>query len=244
MREWAVVTGAGSGIGRAVAVELAAQGFQVAGVGRRADALAATEAMLDGEGHASVSADLTVVDDVERGAGEIADLADAGVAALVHCAGGLAPGDGSGLTGLRDSLRASIDANLTSTVLLTEALRDQLTDHRARVIATSSIAAVRGGGPTYGPAKAALHAWAFAMAGELGPRGITVNVIAPGYVSDTEFFGDAMTSERHDRLVAQTMIGRSGRPDDIAWLVGALVSPRAGYLTGQVINANGGAAVR
>ena len=78
------------------------------------------------------------------------------------------------------------------------------------------------------------------MAAQLGPEGITVNVVAPGYIADTEFFGDTMTEARRQRLIGQTLVGRAGEPDDIAGAVRFLASPEAAYITGQIIQVNGG----
>ncbi len=108
------------------------------------------------------------------------------------------------------------------------------------MISIGSIAAVKGSG-SYGAAKAALATWNLSVAGDLGGRGITANVIAPGYIASTEFFGDRMTSERRDRLVAATMNHRVGQPDDIAETAHFLAGSGARHLTGQVIHVNGGA---
>jgi NAD(P)-dependent dehydrogenase (short-subunit alcohol dehydrogenase family) len=65
----------------------------------------------------------------------------------------------------------------------------------------------------------------------------------PGYTTGTEFFGDSMSPERHERLVGQTLVGRPGEPDDVAAAVSYLASPAAGYVTGQILQVNGGAAL-
>ena len=77
----------------------------------------------------------------------------------------------------------------------------------------------------------------------LGPEGVTVNVVAPGYVADTEFFGERMSPEFHESRVRQTLVGRGGVPDDIAATVTYLASSEAGYVTGQIIHVNGGSAL-
>jgi 3-oxoacyl-[acyl-carrier protein] reductase len=108
------------------------------------------------------------------------------------------------------------------------------------VILLSSVAAQRGRAGPYSAAKAALHGWAYDLARELGPHGATVNVIAPGYIAGTEFFGGRLTEEGHAARVAETLVGRAGRPDDIAAAVRYLAGPDSGYVTGQILSVNGG----
>ena len=127
-------------------------------------------------------------------------------------------------------------------VVLTEALKDRLADPGGRVLFLSSIAAFRGSGSgAYAASKAALHPYAHDLARQLGPRGITVNVVAPGYVEDTGFFGDAMSEERRARLIAETSNGRAGTPGDVAATLHFLASHAAGHITSQIIQVNGGA---
>lgn len=243
MNEVAVVSGAGSGIGRAVAQRLAKSGYRVALLGRRVSALEQTMGGLHGAGHAVCAGDLTDPAAVHDVAAQIIGEFNQ-VDAIVHCAGGVNARQDEDLSGLRNTMIASFDANVVSTAMLTEALTPALTDERGRVVAVSSIAALRGGGAAYGTAKAALHGWAFAAAAALGTRRITVNVVAPGYVTETEFFGAAMTQERHDRLVTETMVGRPAEPDDIAATIEHLISRDARHVTAQVIQVNGGALPR
>src|SRR5690348_11935532 len=135
--------------------------------------------------------------------------------------------------------RANLDANLMSAVLVTAALRSRFAAD-ARIVSLSSIAARRGAG-SYGAAKAAVEAWSADVARELGPRGITANVVSPGLTLGSEFFQGTLTEERKQRLIAETRTGRPGTTEDVAAVVTFLASPSAGHLTGQVIHVNGGA---
>ncbi|WP_156742239.1 SDR family NAD(P)-dependent oxidoreductase [Occultella aeris] len=242
--EIAVITGAGSGIGAATAARLAGDGYTVALCGRRPDRLERTRAGLPGKGHSVHPGDLTDVAQVRRAAAEITERHD-GVDVLVHAAGGLVDAepvvDGDGLGAVAADLSSSFAANVLSTALLTHALGPALRGRRGRVVAVGSIAGQRGGGLGYASAKAALHGWAYDRARALGSRGITVNVVAPGYTSGTEFFGDAMTDARHARLIGETLTKRAGEPGDIAATIAFLASADAGHLTAQVIGVNGGA---
>ena len=113
----------------------------------------------------------------------------------------------------------------------------------SRVVNLSSIAALRPGGGAYGASKAALIGWTYSLAAELGPEGMTANIVASGHVTDTEFFGDTLTAERRSRLVAETMTGLPSTPVDVAAAVFYLASTEAAQITGQVLQVNGGALV-
>ena len=233
-----IVSGAGTGIGKATAAAFARRGDRVLILGRRADVLGRAAGEINAELGDRVrweSIDLTDAEAVQRL--ELPETVDV----LVNNAGGVYRGDDESLSGLAMSLQADIDTNVLTAQLLTAAVAPRLRRPGGRVVNVSSIAALRGGGDTYGAAKAAVIGWSYSLAAELGPDGITVNVVAPGYVADTEFFGDTMTDERRRRLVDATLLGRPGTPDDVAGAIAFLASDEAGYITGQVLQVNGGA---
>ncbi|GIJ47109.1 short-chain dehydrogenase [Virgisporangium aliadipatigenens] len=236
MTRTVVVSGGGTGIGRAVAETFAADGDKVVITGRRADVLERAVAEIKGDVSA-VPADLTVPDDVRR----VAESVDA-VDVIVNNAGaGSSFGPRETLEEHAAAWRRELDLNVLTAVLLTEALLPKLTRPGGRIIGMSSIAALRGGGGAYSAAKAALHGWCLALAGDLGPEGITVNVVAPGFIAETEFFGGRMSPEGYASRVRSTVVGRAGAPEDVAAMVRYLASPEAGFVTGQVLQINGGA---
>jgi 3-oxoacyl-[acyl-carrier protein] reductase len=239
MRE-VVVTGGGTGIGRAVAQAFAMAGDSVVITGRRSDVLAATAARL-GPAVRSVAFDATDPDRVEAAL----DRLPAHLDVLVNNAGGntdIGSAGPTGLVGIAAAWRANLDANLVSAVLVTSALRRRLRPGGA-VISISSIAAHRGGSGSYGASKAALEAWNLTLAAELGVDQITSNVIAPGYVEGTDFFRGGMTDQRRAALIEQTATGRAGTPEDVSGAVLFLASPGARHITGQTLHVNGGALI-
>ena len=236
MSRLAVVTGGGTGIGRATAGMLAGEGYDVIVVGRRPDVLADAVKWI-GPQATAVTADCA---DPEQIPAVVEAVGGRAVDVLVNNAGAYVSGDESTLAALKDRWRATFDSNVITAVLMTEALRPFLRRPGGRIILTSSIAAQRGGGGPYSASKAALHGWVFDLATQLGPEGVTANVIAPGYVTDSEFFTGRMTEEGHRSRVDATLVKRPGRPDDIAETVRWLAGPGGTFVTGQIINVNGG----
>jgi len=243
-----IISGGGTGIGRAVAGRFVDDSDQVVLIGRRAEVLERAAAELaTGTGptpHVHV-ADLTDPAATEALASDVVDrFGQADV--LVAAAGGNAifdapDGGADGLAGTAWSWTENFRLNTLTAVLLTEALRPHLADG-GRVVLISSIAAYRGSGSgSYAASKAALHPYAYDLAASLGERGITVNVVAPGYIADTEFFRGRLSDERERTLIAQTATGRPGTPADVAATVHWLASPAAGHVTAQIIQVNGGA---
>jgi 3-oxoacyl-[acyl-carrier protein] reductase len=247
-----LITGASGGIGRAIAARFVADGDTVVITGRNADRLQRTAAELGAHGVVCDAADPAQVAALRAGLGDTLDV-------LVNNAGGntnfddqaedetqWAADEGNGSDGCRARLerlvaswRANLDANLVSAVLTTEVVADRLASGGS-VISIGTIGAERGGG-SYGAAKAALAAWNAYLSAEIGPRGVTANVISPGYIADTNFFRDRLTRERRDNLIAATHDKRPGRPGDIAETAYFLASPGARHITGQTIHVNGGA---
>ncbi|WP_018811015.1 SDR family NAD(P)-dependent oxidoreductase [Salinispora pacifica] len=244
MARLAVVSGGGTGIGRAVAAELAADGADVVILGRRPEPLRAAAAQINADVGAHrvrpVLADLTQVEQVRAAA---ADITDGGaiVDVLVNNAGGnVAPAPPQDLTEVGEHWRANIDANVLPAALLTHALLPALRRPGGRIVTVTSIAAFRGPA-TYGGAKAALHPWSLELANLLAAEGVTVNVVAPGYIPDTEFYGDRMSPGFHASRVQQSPMRRGGEVREVAAAVGFLASESAGFVTGQILQVNGGA---
>lgn len=232
-----VISGGGTGIGLAAAQRFVRDGDNVVILGRRPEVLAAAAERLGAAWHV---ADLSRPDQVEAVAAAIVSDGTP-VDVLVNNAGGFTSlGPRKDLADHAAAWRRDFDANVLTAVLLTTALTPHLRRPGGRVVTISSIAALRGAG-AYGAAKAALHAWNAELAAELGPDGITANIVAPGYVAQTEFFGDRMTPAGHEERVGQTLVGRAGEPADISSAVAYLAAPEAGYVTGQILQVNGGA---
>ncbi|MFI0820052.1 SDR family NAD(P)-dependent oxidoreductase [Streptomyces sp. NPDC021098] len=230
-----LVTGGGTGIGRAIARHFADQNETVIVTGRRSGPL---DALAAETGVRPLVCDHTDPEALLRLVAELPERVDV----LVNNAGGNIVFDADGKSDLASyarDFRANLNANLVSAALTTKALDDRLAPGGA-VIHLGSIAADQGA-DSYGASKAGLATWNLSLADELGPRDITANVVSPGYITDTEFFRDQLSDERRTTLIANTATGRPGTPADIAGAVAFLASPAARHITGQVLNINGGA---
>lgn len=237
-----VISGGGTGIGLAAAHVFAGDGDRVLLLGRRAEVLEKAGV----PGALTYAADLSEPGEV-RGVVDFVARELGTVDVLINSAGGagqLEPKAESDdpLDAVAHNWTVNFRINVLTAALLTEGLKDRLAEPGGRVLFVSSIAAYRGSGSgAYAAAKAGLHPYAHDLARDLGPRGITVNVVAPGYVEDTGFFGAAIDPARRERLIGDTSTGRAGTPGDIAATLHWLASPGAGHVTSQVIQVNGGA---
>jgi len=236
--EIALVTGASRGIGAAIADALAAQGATVIGT-------ATTDA-----GAAAIGERLAAV----GGHGRALNVTDA--AALEAVLDGIAKEFGAisilvnnaGIT--RDNLllrmkdedwQAILDTNLTSVFRTSKAvIRGMMKARKGRIINIASVIGVTGnaGQANYAAAKAGIIAFSKSLAKEIGSRGITVNVVAPGFI-DTDMT-KALPEAQRTALLEQIALGQLGQPADIANAVAFLVGPGAGYITGETLHVNGG----
>ncbi|WP_308294991.1 SDR family oxidoreductase [Streptomyces sp. NK08204] len=229
------MTDGGTGIGKAAAA-FAACGDRVFITGRRAEVLQRT-AKEPGSQVTALPCDITDVEQLQAIAGQFPGE----LHVLVNNAGvnrGLGATPPRGLRALADSRRADMESNLMGAVLTTAAVGGLLV-RGAAIVDINSFAADRGAG-SHGTAKAAMSSWNTALARQLGPRGITCNVVAPGCIEDTEFLGGTRTEGFRKVRLEETLVGRVGHSEDIAQTVRFLASPEARYITGQVLRVDGG----
>ena len=236
--EIALVTGASRGIGAAIADALAAQGATVIGTATTdAGALKIGERLAAQGGHGRVL-------DVAQ-AGAIEALIDAigkdigGISILVNNAG--ITRDNLLMRMKDEDWQAILDTNLTSVYRSSKAvMRGMMKARRGRIINIASVIGVTGtaGQANYAAAKAGIIAFSKSLAKEIGSRGITVNVVAPGFIA-TDMTRDLPDAAR-TALVDQIALGRLGEPADIAAAVAFLAGPSASYITGETLHVNGG----
>jgi 3-oxoacyl-[acyl-carrier protein] reductase len=236
-----LITGASNGIGHAIAARFAADGDTVVITGRNADRLGVAAAKIGAHGIVCDATDPVQVGALAAQIGPTLDVLVNNAGGNTDFAGRTAEGnsDAPDLAHLAASWRANLDANLLSAVLTTEAVAGRIAAGGS-VISIGTIGAERGGG-SYGAAKAALASWNACLSADIGPRGITANVISAGYIEGTNFFRDRLTAQRRETLISATHDKRPGNPDDIAQTAYFLASPGARHITGQTIHVNGGA---
>jgi len=237
-RKQAVITGGSSGIGFGIAESFASAGYRVHLIARTESRLREAAAKIGADASWCV-ADVGVRDAVRRALHGL-DRIDA----LVNAAGFLRPVNLAMPSQDADAnWNAVVAGNLTGSFLVTHEAARLLASPGGRVINISSIGAQTGGSRpgalAYAAAKSGLHGLTFALARELAPRGVTANVIAPGFVAETGFTG-AWPAQQVASIVAETPIGRAGAPSDIAGAALWLASDAASFVTGTVISVNGG----
>ena len=236
----ALITGASGGIGAAIARTLHGQGATVALSGTRADALATLAAELGERAHVC-PADLrdpaapdALVAAAEKAAGPL-DI-------LVNNAGFTR--DMLALRMKDEDWQAVLDVDLTAPFRLARAaMRGMLRRRAGRIIGIASIVGTTGnpGQANYAAAKAGLVGMTKAMAQEVGARGITVNIVAPGFIQTP--MTDALSDEQKKKLNDAIPLGRMGQPADVAAAVAYLASTEAGWVTGATLHVNGGMAM-
>jgi len=238
-RQVALVTGATRGIGRAIALALAAKGMQVIGTATSdAGAAAISDAL------AAFSGCKGMTLNVNDAAG-----VDAAVDGIVKAHGGLhVLVNNAGIT--RDTLAmrmkdddwdAVLDTNLKAVFRLSRAaIRPMMKQRYGRIISITSVVGASGnpGQANYAAAKAGVAGMTRALARELGSRNITVNCVAPGFIATD--MTDTLPEAQKAALLQQIPLQRLGQPEEIAHAVAFLASPEAAYITGSELHVNGG----
>lgn len=237
----AVVTGGGRGIGKAIAWKLASLGARVAVVSRNAEscAAAATEINAAFPGAAQpFAADVADGASVQS-AGKLILEAYGKVNILVNNAG--VTRDGLALRMSEEDWDVVVDTNLKGAFHCVKAFqRSLLKQSPARIINISSVVGLMGnaGQANYAASKAGLIGFTKALAREFASRAVTVNAVAPGFI--TTDMTDALTEDQKQAIARQIPLGNLGEPEDVAEAVAFLAGPAAKYITGQVLTVDGG----
>lgn len=240
----ALVTGAGRGIGKAIALELAAKGaFVIVNYNGSKEAAEQTVAEIKAAGGDAVAYQCSVSDYEACGAMITALIKEyTHIDILVNNAG--ITRDGLLMKMSEDDFDAVIDTNLKGCFNTIRHLSRYFLKQRAgKIVNISSVSGILGnaGQANYSASKAGIIGLTKAVARELASRGINVNAVAPGFV-ETDMT-DALPDSVKEGLCAQIPLGRTGKPEDIAKAVAFLALPAADYITGQVLSVDGGMAI-
>lgn len=233
-----LVSGGGTGIGRAIALAFAREGARVAVSGRRKEPLLALVAEL-GKQAIAVQGDVTAPADRKRVIAE-AVRALGGLDVLVNNAGVYASKPLSETTD--EELDQLFQVNVVGLLGLTREALPHLQRSKGNVVNVSSVVAtgVAPGTAAYSATKAAVDQLTRVLAAELGATGVRVNAVSPG-LTETDMAAPLTTNPAaRQAMVTQTPLGRLGQPEDIARVVTFLASPEAGWVTGQAVQASGG----
>jgi 3-oxoacyl-[acyl-carrier protein] reductase len=236
----ALVTGASQGIGRACALELARAGATVALAARNEAKLAEVAAEIEAAGGQAAAFGLDVASEESIKAGAKAVLARFGKVEILLNNAGITR-DGLMMTMKRADWDDVLGTNLTGAFLLTQALiRPMIKNRWGRIINISSVVGRtgQGGQVNYSASKAGLIGMTRSIAREVGSRGITANAVAPGYIETP--MTATLDEKQRAAMMAQIPLGRVGTDADIAQAVAFLASDAAAYITGQVLDVNGG----
>ncbi len=236
--EIALVTGASRGIGAAIADELAAQGATVIGTATTESGAQAIGARLAAHGGHGRALDVTDAGATEALIGSIAQEIGP-ISILVNNAG--ITRDNLLMRMKDEDWQAILDTNLTSVYRTSKAvMRGMMKARKGRIVNIASVIGVTGnaGQANYAAAKAGIIAFSKSLAKEIGSRGVTVNVVAPGFIETDMTRGLPEASKQ--ALIGQIALGRLGAPADIAHAVAFLCAPAAAYITGETLHVNGG----
>lgn len=240
-----LVTGGGSGIGREIALQFARNGDRVIILGR--DQKKLDQVATEQQGIETITADITSVNDMENAVAMFLKK-HTRLDVLVNCAGGNTNSKPTAdFTQSNQTWKSVIELNLTGTFNTIFAFLPYIARPGGRIINITSLAAFTGSsqpavnGQAYAAAKSGVHGLSRTLANNLAKEGITVNCVAPGVIDHTEFFGPTgMKQDRRQANIDRTPEGRLGEPKDIAPAVFYLASEEASFVTGEILNINGG----
>ena len=236
----AMVTGASQGIGRACAVSLAKAGAQVALAARNGSKLAEVAAEIEAAGGKAMPFEMDLASEESIKAVTKAVVAQYGKIEILVNNGGITR-DNLMLRMKLADWNAVLQTNLTGAFLLTQAAVSSMLKTRwGRIINISSVVGETGqaGQANYAASKAGLIGLTMSLARELASRNITVNAVAPGYISTP--MTDVLNDQQRSAMLTQIPLDRAGTPEDVASAVVFLASDQAGYITGHVLDVNGG----